>query len=844
MPIDIGQSLTSFFSRLFPKTKDVEVHVDSSADESSVYVDVSLHHSGAAYRLEDLTRIPARIRLGDRFFRISQRNRHTLIQLANLDPRFDRQKGFVFPEKDVPEILTYLRPKASVEFSNTSKRIYVDERPLEYEHEVTQVSGDVEVKTSLVSPDARVRIDAPQDAKFVEGSKYVHASRGYFRKPQERKFKVLPEGVGNVRLCGDHIPFFLLHDLKRLESEPRSRIASDVRSQFVVTSQFHPKVSLQVDGPWIWFDVRYEAEKFNVSYREMERLDPSREFMRQGDSWIQADKQTHTRVADQIEQIPEVESVEERFRTRTYHFDEVQALLEGVASLDISEAYAQFRKSLEDFSQIEEHPLPYSLNGTLRTYQKHGYDWLAFLQKYGLNGILADEMGLGKTVQAIAKLLDSHSNGLPGTSLVVCPPSVISSWQDDLRKFTSPIDFRTALYIGSNRHRLLEDLDHYAAIFTTYNIVTRDIEMLSKVTWEYVVLDEAQKIKNVETATAKACKRLLGKHKLALTGTPIENRLSELWSIYDFLMPSYLGTQTYFRDRFEIPIMKRGDPGAKEKLRRRVNPFKLRREKTLVASELPAKIPMERYCELTPEQTQLYKRFATAERDRIAKLPGDKVRIDTSVLTAILRLKQICCHPALVTGDSTEIHGRSGKLEAFIDVLDEITENDEKALVFSQFTAMHSILRRVLDGKQLPYFYLDGSTPLKERARLKEAFQRGALPFFLISLQAGGLGMTLTEANCVIHYDRWWNPAVEDQATDRVHRIGQDKPVKVFRIHTLGTIDERIDELQTKKKDLFNSVIEVDEMRKEVTKAELLALFAAPLEGRNGQGKYKSEMAS
>ncbi|MBZ5527384.1 MAG: DEAD/DEAH box helicase [Acidobacteriia bacterium] len=831
-----GQVFISFFSRLFPKTKDVEVHVDSSVDESNVYVDVSLRHGDAVYRFENLGKLPARIKVGDRYFRISQKNRHTLIQLANLDARFDPQKGFVFPERDVPEVLNYLRPKASVEFSKASKRIHVDEKPLEYEHNVSQVGEDVEVETSLASPDSRIRIDAPQDAKFIEGSKYAHAPSGYFRKPQERKFETLTGEIGKTRLRGDQIPFFLLHDLKRIQSEPGSKVARDVQSQRVIVQQFQPKVSLQVDGPWIWFDVRYEADKFKVGYQEMEKLDSSRSFIRHGEAWIQADKQTHARVAERVEEIPEVEAIEERFRTRTYHFDEVQSLLEQVASLDISDAYAQFRKALEDFSQIEEHPLPYSLKGILRSYQKHGYDWLAFLAKYGLNGILADEMGLGKTAQALTKLLDAHAGGEAGTSLVVCPPSVLSSWQDDLKKFTSPVEFRTAIYMGSNRQRILKDLHHYQAILTTYNIVTRDIEILSKVTWEYVVLDEAQKIKNVETTTAKTCKKLIGKHKLAITGTPIENRLSELWSIYDFLMPSYLGTQSYFRDQFEIPIMKRNDRGAQERLRRRVSPFKLRREKTLVASELPAKIPMDRYCELTPEQVQLYKRYALAERDRIAGLPGDKVRIDTSVLTAILRLKQICCHPALVTEDSGGIYKRSGKLEAFVEVLDEIIENDEKALIFSQFTQMHSILRRVLGDKQLRYFYLDGSTPIKERARLKEDFQRGEVPFFLISLQAGGLGMTLTEANCVIHYDRWWNPAVEDQATDRVHRIGQKKPVKVFKIHTRGTIDERIDELQAKKKDLFNSVIEVDQMRKEITKEELLALFAAPLETHRGNG--------
>jgi superfamily II DNA or RNA helicase len=832
MPPAATTTLASFFSRLFPKTKDIQVRVDTSADESNIYVDVSLRHGDFLHRFENLGQIPTRIRVGDRYFRISQKNRHTLAQLSNLDPRFDPQRGFVFPERDVPEILNYLRPKASVDFSKASQRIHVDEKPLEYEREVSQAQDEVEVSSSLVSPDSRLRIESPQDASFTEGSKYVHAASGYFKKPQEQKLKTIPDGVGTTRLRGDQIPFFLLHDLKKIQSEPRTNVANEVQSQRVLIREFQPKVSLEVDGPWIWFDVRYEADKFKVPYQEMEHLDPARNFIRHDDTWIQADRKTHTRMAGQIGEIPEVEAIDERFRTRTYHFDEVQSLLEQVALLDISEAYSKFRKSLEDFSEIEEHPLPYSLKGQLRTYQKHGYDWLAFLEKYGLNGILADEMGLGKTVRTLAKLLDAHADGEPGTSLVVCPPSVLTSWEDDLKKFSSPVEFRTAFYIGGSRKKILADLRHYDTILTTYNIMTRDIEILSKITWKYVVLDEAQKIKNQETATAKSSKRLLAEHKLAVTGTPIENRLSELWSIYDFLMPSYLGSQSNFRDQFEIPVMKRGDRAAQEKLRSKVSPFKLRREKTLVERELPPKILMDRHCELTPEQVQLYKRYAAQERERIARLSGDRFRIDTSVLTAILRLKQICCHPSLVTADSTEIYGRSGKLEAFIEVLDEIAENEEKALIFSQFTQMLSILRRVMDDKKLPYFYLDGSTPVKERARLKQSFQAGAVPFFLISLQAGGLGMTLTEANCVVHYDRWWNPAVEDQATDRVHRIGQTKSVKVFRIHTLGTIDERIDELQTKKKDLFNAVIEVDQMRKEITKEELLSLFAAPPEPR------------
>lgn len=828
MANNLKQAFKNVLSRLFPRSKDFQISVDSASDESNIYVDIRIENESHVFRLNDLKKIPARIRVGNQYFRVSKKNRHTLKQLATFDPRFDGQRGFIFPEKDVPEILNYLRAKESVDFTKASRLIHVDDRPLEYEHQVSLNGSELEVLTSLQSQDSRIRIERPEDGKLADGSKYLHAHQGYFKQPIAKQFRTLPANPGRTVLQSNQIPYFLLHDLNKIKEERRSKLDDNVQRQKVVTEQLQPKVSLQIDGPWLWFDLRYEADKYKVRFQEVEQLDPAQSFVRQKDTWIQVDKKAHSNIRAKVTKIPELQTLSDRFRTRAYHFDQVESLLREVATIDVSEAYARFRKSLEDFSRIEEHPLPPNLRAELRTYQKHGYDWLAFLQKYGLNGILADEMGLGKTVQAITKLVDAHSDGEQKTSLVVCPPSVLSAWEDDFKKFTSTQYFRTAQYVGSGRQRVLLDRGHYAVILTTYSIVTRDIEALSKIQWEYVVLDEAQKIKNAETSAAKSCKRLLAKHKLALSGTPIENRLSEVWSIYDFLMPSYLGTQSQFKNQFEIPIVRRGDRTAQAQLRTRIHPFKLRREKSLVATELPPKIYMDRYCELTPEQVQLYKHFASAESERIKNLPGSDIRLDTSIMTAILRLKQICCHPALVTKDTKEIYGRSGKLEVLIEIIEEILENEERALIFSQFTEMHSILRRLLDEKGLKYLYLDGSTPLQQRSRLKEEFQEGKTPFFLISLQAGGLGLTLTKANCVIHYDRWWNPAVEDQATDRAHRIGQTDPVKVFKIHTSGTIDERIGKLQAKKKDLFNSIIEVDQIRKEVSKDELLALFAPP----------------
>jgi len=834
MPSPLRNAVASFLSRLFPRTLDVEINVDASPSGSQVYVDATLRHRDGAHRVTDLRKVPSRIKIGSHHFRVSPKNRHTLRHLADWDPVFDPQRGFVFYEKDVPEILSYLRSKASVHSTQPASQITVEETPLEYTYDVRETgqNGDaLEIKAALTHPDSDVEVTREDQIKFLEGSKYVHAGRGFFGKPQPREYKTFTPKVGATEVSGGQIPIFLLYDLKKVQTGTRNRIGPEVAARQVVTKPFDPKVSLHVDGPWIWFDVKYQADKFSIPYQRVEATKADQQFLREQGAWVQVDKKTHAGVAKRISDIPEVERVQDHFRTPTRHFYEVQSLLEKVAAVDLSEAYKSFLKGLEDFTQIEAQPLPDNFRGELREYQKHGFEWLCFLRKYGLNGILADEMGLGKTVQTLVTLLDTHSFGDTRASLIVCPPSVLSAWSDDMRRFTSIVDFRTAQYLGSNRARLLDSLNQYDAILTTYTIVAKDIEALSKVAWEYVILDEAQKIKNDDTATAKACKRLVAKHKLALTGTPVENRLSDLWSIYDFLMPSYLGKYAHFRDRYEIPIMKHSNRKATEELKKRINPFKLRRLKSQVAKELPEKILMERYCELTPEQVQLYKRYAQAERDKISNMPDTKIRIDTSILTAILRLKQICCHPALVTGDKEQIYGRSGKLQAFMEILDELVENGEKALVFSQFTEMLQILKRVLSERKLPHFYLDGATPLGARAQMKEDFQRGAVPFFLISLRAGGLGMTLTEANCVVHYDRWWNPAVEDQATDRVHRIGQAKSVKVFRIHTTGTIDERIGELLVKKKDLFDTVIEVDDLKKEISKEELLALFAPPNAG-------------
>jgi superfamily II DNA or RNA helicase len=824
-----GETFAGLFSRLFPKEANIELKIDASPDAGQLYFEPQIKHQGYVHVFADLGKVPAKIKVGSSYVKVSKKNRQTLQKLAEFDPTFEPRKGFVFHEKDVPEVLDYLKSKGSAEFSDRARKIVVDGRPLEYAHAVGDLGDEIGLQTALTDADGRVKVETQDQFRSIPDSHFVGTSEGYFRKPRDPEFRAAPSGVGYHKLAGEQVPLFLLYDLKKIQRHQNSRVDASIADKHVSTSKFEPNVSVDVEGSWIWLDVSYQAERFRVPFNDVESQPKTQQFLRrEKDAWVQIDRPTHNTFKRRIENIPEVERQGTGFRAPTRSFQEVQALLNATSSVDASEAFKAFIESLENFSSIEDCSLPKGLRVPLRDYQKHGYNWMCFLRKYGLNGILADEMGLGKTAQTITTLLDTHSRSDGPPSLIVCPPTVLSAWEDDSKKFVSPVDLRIGRFVGANRKSILKNLGQYDAVLTTYTTVTKDIESLSKFVWNYVVLDEAQKVKNPSTATAKACKQLVAHHKLALTGTPVENRLSELWSIFDFLMPSYLGTHGSFKTDFEIPIMKSSDKASAEKLKKRINPFKLRRLKTQVLKDLPEKIPMDRYCELTPEQVVLYKEFAEIESARIRSLPGQNVRVDTSVLTAILRLKQICCHPALVRHDIDQIYGRSGKMEAFMEIVDELVEQAEKALVFSQFTGMLEILKRVLEEKGIVFFYLDGQTPINERARLKEDFQNGKAPFFLISLKAGGVGITLTEANCVIHYDRWWNPAVEDQATDRAHRIGQTKPVKVFRIHTKGTIEERIGKLLIRKKDLFDSVIEADDLKKEISKEELLALFAPP----------------
>jgi SNF2 family DNA or RNA helicase len=471
---------------------------------------------------------------------------------------------------------------------------------------------------------------------------------------------------------------------------------------------------------------------------------------------------------------------------------------------------------LKQGEQLEQLPQPDSLAGELRPYQQRGFSWLAFMRRWGLGACLADDMGLGKTVETIALFLhDREHNGQVSPALVICPTSVAGNWQREIQRFAP--DLRSVLHHGTERasgQEFLDEVTKHDVVITSYGLARRDADLLAQVHWSAVILDEAQNIKNPATKQTQAVRRLPADFRLALTGTPIENRLSELWSIMHFLNPGYLGSQKGFRAGFALPIERYRDPQATERLRLLVGPFILRRLKTdpTIIQDLPEKLEMKVYCNLTPEQATLYEAVVQDSLTQIKESEG--IQRKGIVLSTLLKLKQVCNHPAQFLGDGSELGGRSGKLARLSEMLEEVLAVGDRALIFTQFATMGEMLKGYLQesfGREV--LFLHGGTPRQQRERMIERFQDNGHgpPFFVLSLKAGGLGLNLTGANHVFHFDRWWNPAVENQATDRAFRIGQTRDVQVHKFLCIGTLEENIDALIESKKSLAESIVTADE---------------------------------
>ena len=494
----------------------------------------------------------------------------------------------------------------------------------------------------------------------------------------------------------------------------------------------------------------------------------------------------------------------------------IEAIGDEFGVFEVDDAW---KKQLQRLKTAKEQvsPVPSTLTAELRDYQQEGFAWLNRLATWGAGACLADDMGLGKTLQALALIV---SKAPEGPSLVVAPTSVCANWLDECHRFAPTL--KPVLFGGVDRQSMIEEAGPFNLIVISYGLMQQSIDHLQDKRWQTLILDEAQAIKNPVTKRSKAVTRLNADFKIALTGTPVENHLGELWSLFNFLNPGLLGSLQSFNQRFAGPIELQQDQVAKQRLKRLVQPFMLRRLKTQVLEELPSRTEIVLHVEMSKEETAFYEaiRQKAVEQFTDDGVPDEKKRFQ--ILAEITRLRQACCNPNLI---APELNLPSAKQKVLLNIVGELLENRHKALVFSQFVTHLALVRTVLDAKGISYQYLDGSTPAKKRRVAVDAFQAGEGDLFLISLKAGGTGLNLTAADYVIHLDPWWNPAVEDQASDRAHRIGQQRPVTIYRLVTKATIEEKIVELHKHKRDLADNLLEGTESSARLSTEDILALL-------------------
>ncbi|MFN6944605.1 MAG: DEAD/DEAH box helicase [Cytophagaceae bacterium] len=506
-------------------------------------------------------------------------------------------------------------------------------------------------------------------------------------------------------------------------------------------------------------------------------------------------------------------------KLKKHHLSLVQDLRTGNLAQVIIDRKLE---KLKEFDEIEDSDLPKGFKGLLRPYQKAGYNWMQFLQKYSFGGCLADDMGLGKTVQTLALLQSQKEQGAANASLLIMPTSLLYNWEMEAGKFTP--ELKIFNYTGTYREKNVEQFEGYDLVLTSYGTTRIDVDLLSRYKFNYIILDESQAIKNPESNIAQAVKELHSKHRLILTGTPIENSIMDLWSQMSFINPGLLGTQTFFKNEFLAPIEKRQDENKVKRLYSIIKPFILRRHKSQVATELPEKVENIKYCKMSTDQEAEYEKVKSEYRnmilDSIEKNGVSKSQL--LLLQGLTKLRQLANHPKLVL---PEYSGSSGKMEDIVHMLQGALGKDHKILIFSQFVKHLAIIKEYLLKENIEYAYLDGAT--KERQGQVELFQNNEdVKVFLISLKAGGVGLNLTAADYVFILDPWWNPAVEAQAIDRAYRIGQKNKVFTYKFITKNTVEEKILNLQMNKKKLAEELITTEEsFVKSLSREDITSIF-------------------
>ena len=607
---------------------------------------------------------------------------------------------------------------------------------------------------------------------------------------------------------------FLKYTLTQFTQFGEVILDEKLQEMFVNQEQYKPKLSIIKNGGFL--DVSFEVD--GIELEDVERalvaLSKNADFVRLNDGrLLDLSQEEFQKASESLSLIRQVsEQKANQFQMPLYRGGQL-AQLEN-EQIEVNQDFTTF---VQHLTHPQDYPvdLPSGLNASLRPYQLTGFRWLKMLSDYQLGGILADEMGLGKTIQTITYLLSEKQNDPSMKALIIVPASLVYNWYQECKQFAHELKVQV---VNGGKDKRAEQLETEADVYvTSYQSFRQDEKLHAKIVYQVLILDEAQMVKNSQTKTAQALRKLTIPKRFALSGTPVENRLDELWSIFQVIIPGFFPSKAKFK-KFSTEL-----------IAQMIQPFVLRRTKEEVLLDLPERIETNYYNELSKEQKEVYLAQLEQIQKTLAQMNSDEFKKNRiSILAGLTRLRQICCSPQLYLDD---FHGESGKLEQLKELLTQALENNRRILIFSQFASMLNLIEAELAKLDIPCFKLDGSTPSKQRMEMVEAFNQGDKPVFLISLKAGGTGLNLTGANTVILYDLWWNPAVEDQATSRAHRMGQKEVVEVWRLITEGTIEEKIYELQQSKRELFDQVMQGDEASlSQLTEEDIRQIFQVGIE--------------
>ena len=725
----------------------------------------------------------------------------------------EEARSFLPPEPEFTFFLDYsngiLSCRATVQYEDKSFPLYPRDPSLNISGKTSGKSSIPPVRSKHVvirDTEQENRVRAVLEADF---SHFDHTLESFYREIDEDSlFRFLQEGIEELSGYGEVRGTDAFRKL-RIQPVPQFSIGVSMSAGLMDLSVTSPDLKEE------------ELLEILYSYRQKKRwhLLKSGDFIDLADN---AQLEDMLRLFSELDVSPD-EAIRQKAHLPMYRALYLDRLLEEHEQL-VSSRDRTFRALARSFRTVRdaEYEVPESLAGTLRPYQSHGFKWLKTLENAGFGGILADEMGLGKTIQMISLILYDKEQGNTLPSLIVCPASLVYNWQEEIRRFAPALSCTALAGTQSARKKALQQTDSTDVYVTSYDLLKRDIALYENREFHLIVLDEAQYIKNAKAAAAKSVKTVKAHCRFALTGTPIENRLAELWSIFDFLMPGFLYSAKEFEKRYESPIAKQKDERASEQLKKLTGPFILRRRKEDVLKDLPAKLEEVRYVRIAGEQQKLY----DAQVVRIKGLLGSSTgsgEEKMQVFSELTRIRQICCDPALLFEGYA---GESAKREACLETIRSAIDGGHRILVFSQFTSMLALLEEDLKKEGIEYYKIIGATPKDKRISMVHAFNEGNVPVFLISLKAGGTGLNLTGADVVIHYDPWWNLAAQNQATDRAHRIGQTRQVTVYKLILKDTIEEKIMDLQDAKKDLAEAILEgAGSSIMQMSSEELMTLF-------------------